>query len=81
MLQKGLRLFLADIIEEDTDRQIFWYVAGRTYESAFKRFTAEANKCWYSYRYYFYEVDDDEEIQEFIERHSDIRADIYETWF
>lgn len=80
MLPKGMSLFLADIIDEDNGGQFFWYVVGRTEESAFKRFTKEANKTWYRYLYYFYEVENDDEIQRFIEFHPDVKAGIYNKW-
>ena len=50
---KGLKLFIADIIDDDTSEQTFWYVVGRTYDSAFKRFITEANGCYARYSYYF----------------------------
>lgn len=77
MLPKGLKLFMADIVDENTNDQTFWYVVGRTYNSAFNRFVKEADKTWYVYDYYFYEVEDEETIEIFIEENEDIRAGIY----
>ena len=77
MLQNGLKLFMADIIDENTNEQTFWYIVGKTYDSALKRFIKEANKTWHRYDYYFYEIEDDETIESFIEEHKSIKADIY----
>lgn len=79
MLPKGLKLFIADIEEENTDNYTLWYVIGKTYDSAFKRFIKEANKAWDRYLYYFYEADEDT-VRSFMEYHTeeDIKADIYE---
>ena len=78
MLPKGLKLFMAEIIDENTNNETFWYVVGRTYNSAFNRFVKEANKTWYRYDYYFYEVEDEEAIENFMEEHESIKADVYE---
>ena len=64
MLPNGLTLFIADIIDEETDTQCIWYVVGKTYNSAFKRFKREADKLFWRYAYYFYEADNDD-IKEF----------------
>ena len=76
---KGLKLFIADIIDDDTSEQTFWYIVGKTYESAFKRFITEANSVWYRYSYYFEEATEDD-IEEFAEDYdiSDVKAGIYE---
>lgn len=78
MLPRGLKLFIADIVDEETQEQEDWYVVGKTYDSAFKKFVKEANKCWYRYSYYFYEVEDNSVIAEFIEYYDDIKAGIYD---
>ena len=76
---RGLKLFIADIIDDDTSEQTFWYVVGRTYESALKRFIVDANGSYYRYSYYFYEATE-EDIEEFAEYYdiSNIKAGIYE---
>ena len=78
-MNKGLKLFIADVIDEDTGDQTIWYVVGKTYDSAFKRFTKEANKAWRTYLYYFDEADNNR-INNFIEwlDGEDITAGIYE---
>ena len=63
MLPRGLSLFFADVIDVDTQRQYFYYVVGRDYDSAFKRFTKEMNKCFRLYDYYFNEVEDEIELK------------------
>ena len=76
---KGLKLFIADIIDDDTTKQTFWYVIGRTHDSAFKRFIKNANSIWYRYSYYFNEATE-EDIEEFAEYYdiNDVKAGIYE---
>ena len=76
---KGLKLFIADIVDDDTSEQTFWYVVGRTYDSAFKKFITEANSIWYRYSYYFEEAEE-EDIEEFAEYYdiNDVEAGIYE---
>lgn len=76
---KGLKLFVADIIDEDTTEQTIWYVVGRTYDSALKKFIKEANQTWRTYLYYFDEADEDT-INDFIEwlDGQDVKAAIYE---
>ena len=76
-MNKGLKLFIADVIDEDTGDQTIWYVVGKTYDSAFKRFIKEANKTWYRYLYYFDEASDDD-IRDFIDATENIKAGIYE---
>ena len=78
MLPDGLKLFVADVIDEETDGQEFWYVVGETYDSSLKSFLEWANEMWYRYAYYFYEADDDE-IAKFMEYHEDeeIKVGIY----
>lgn len=76
---KGLKLFIADIIDDDTSEQTFWYVVGKTYDSAKKRFITEANGCYAKYSYYFNDATD-EDIDEFAEHYDvgNIKAGIYE---
>lgn len=78
MLPKNLKLFFADVIDEDTNEQYFYYVVGRNEDSAFNRFKKFANKHFYRYAYYFYEIEDEDRIENFIERNNEIRAGIYE---
>lgn len=79
MLLNGLKLFIADIEEENTNNHTLWYVVGKSYDSAFKRFVKEANKTWDRCLYYFGEADEDI-VRSFMEHHTeeDIKADIYE---
>ena len=74
---KGLKLFMADVIDEDTGEQTIWYVVGKTYDSAFKRFTKEANKTWRTYLYYFDEANKDR-MENFIELNGNVKAGIYD---
>ena len=76
---RGLKLFIADVIDDDTSEQTFWYIVGRTYESALKRFIAEANGCYARYSYYFEDATE-EDIEEFAEYYdiNDVKAGIYE---
>lgn len=78
-MNKGLKLFIADIVDEASGDNYIWYVMGRTYDSAFKRFTKEANKTWRTYLYYFDEANEDR-TNNFIEwlNGKDIKAGIYE---
>ena len=74
---KGLKLFIADVIDEDTGEQTIWYVVGKTYDSAFKRFIKEANKTWRIYLYYFDEANEDR-VENFIEMNGNVKAGIYD---
>ena len=76
---RGLKLFIADIIDDDTGEQTFWYVVGKTKESALKRFITEANGCYARYSYYFNEATE-EDIEEFAEYYdiNNVKAGIYE---
>ena len=76
---KGLKLFIADIIDDDTTEQTFWYVVGRTYNSAFKRFITEANGCYARYSYYFDDATE-EDVEDFAEHYDieSVKAGIYE---
>ena len=79
MLPNGLKLFIADIVDEDNYEEHLWCVLGRTYDSAFKRFSKEANETWATYLYYFNEADEDD-IKTFIflNKDEDIVAGVYE---
>ena len=76
---KGLKLFIADIIDDDTSERTFWYVVGKTYESALKRCITEANGCYARYSYYFNDATE-EVIEEFAEYYdiNNVKAGIYE---
>ena len=76
-LKDGLKLFIADVIDEDTGEQTIWYVVGKTYDSAFKKFTKEANKTWRTYLYYFDEANEDR-VKNFIELNGNVKAGIYD---
>ena len=77
---RGLKLFIADIIDDDTSEQTFWYVVGRTYDSALKRFITEANGCYARYSYYFNDASE-ESVEKFIERYGieNFNAGIYDA--
>lgn len=77
MLRNGLKLFVADVVDEATGRQEIWYVVGKTYDSAFKRFITWANNMWDRYAYYFNEAEDDT-LEDFTDRYKNIRAGIYD---
>ena len=77
-MPKGLKLFVADIIDEDTDKQTLWFIVGQSYESALNRFIRTANKIWYRYAYHFYEVEKNDTINEFVKRQNIIKAAIYD---
>lgn len=77
MLTNGLSLFIADIIDEETNEQTFWYVIDKTYDSALQRFINEANCTWDRYAYYFYEADE-EVTRDFVYMNEDIGAGIYD---
>lgn len=78
-LPNGLRLFTADVIDEDTGVQEFWSIVGETYETALQMFVEWANEYWREYTYYFYAADDDA-IEDFIECHDgeDIEIGMYD---
>lgn len=73
----GLKLFVADVVDEYNGEQTIWYVVDITYNSAFKRFVKEANKTWDRYLYYFDEADN-ETVENFIEMNGDVGAGIYD---
>lgn len=77
-LPRGLKLFVADIENEENYIPEIWYVVGRTYDSAFKRFTKEANNIWRTYLYYFNEANE-EQIERFMKELGDkvVTAGIY----
>ena len=76
-LPNGLKLFVADVIDEDTGEQELWCVAGRTRDSALKRFIKWANKTYYRYAYYFDEADK-YAVEDFRDRYENIKAGIYD---
>ena len=80
MLPRGLRLFYGDYIDEYDGYGYEHYVVGRTYDSAFDRFYKEACDTFYSFTYEFYEIDDEETIDEFVRYHGreNIKAGIYD---
>ena len=74
MLPRGLKLFYADYIDVCTGKQYKEFVVGRNYDSAFNRWYEETCKAFLVFDYYFYEVEDEETINEFIERNENIKA-------
>lgn len=74
----GLKLFKADIVDEYTGIQTLWVVVSETYDSAFEMFVEEANSIWDIYYYYFYEIEDKDEIQTFLEYYENLVEGIYE---
>ena len=77
MLPHGLHLFIADVIDEETNEQTILYVVGKTHDSALNRFIKEANQTWNKYAYYFYEADEDE-VERFIETNGRVGSGIYD---
>ena len=78
MLPNRLKLYIADVVDDDTECQELWYIVGETYDLSFERFIEEANKTWHEYSYYFYEADD-EAIENFMEYYKDesIKVGVY----
>ena len=76
ILPNGLRLFVADVIDETTGIQEIWYVVDEAYDSALESFIEWANEMWDRYDYYFYEADEDT-MEDFIEMNGDVEAGIY----
>lgn len=79
MLPRGLSLFFADAIDVDSGRQIFQYIVAQNEFVASRKWIKEMNKVFYRYDYYFYEVDDETEIQKFIEKYG-TKAGIYNKY-
>lgn len=77
MLPNGLKLFVADVVDEETNEQEYFYVVGKTYDSSLKRFKKWADKIWWRYAYYFNEVEDKDEIESFKDGYKNIKAGIY----
>lgn len=75
-LKGNMKLFWADVIDVDTQRQYFYYVVGRDEDSAFKTFTKAMNGNFRLYDYYFHEVEDEKEIQAF-SKYSETKAGTY----
>lgn len=76
-MPRGLQLFYADWIapyEEDAGKE---YVVGKTYDSAFNRWYKDMCDSFYIFDYYFYEIDDEQQIQDFLEEHENVKAGIY----
>ena len=73
-----LKLFRADIIDSQTKEQTLWTIVEKDYDSALKMFIEEANKTWDRYEYYFYEIEDEDIIQNFLEYYDEIVIGIYE---
>lgn len=76
-LNDGLKLFVADVVDEETGEQEFWYVVDDTYDSALGIFIEWANEMWNRYAYYFYEADNDK-MEDFVEMNGDVEAGIYD---
>ena len=76
-LPNGLKLFVADVIDERTEEQDIWYVTGMTRDSALKRFIKWANNLYDRYAYYFDEADK-YAVEDFIDRYENIKAGIYD---
>lgn len=74
---KGLKLFVADVVDEYTGIQEIWYVVDETYDSALESFIEWANEMWDRYDYYFFEADDDT-VENFVEMNGDVEAGIYD---
>lgn len=78
MLSNGLKLFVADVIDEDTGIQKNWYVVEKTYNLAFEKFMKRAESFFYSFAYYFEEANNDE-MEDFIDRYKNIKVGIYDV--
>ena len=76
-LPNGLKLFFANIIDNYENWPHEWYIVGRTYESALKRCLKEANACFFSYTYDFFEVESEYELAKFVGCHPNAKAGIY----
>ena len=76
-MNKGLKLFVADVVDAETGDQEIWYVVDGTYDSALESFIEWANEMWNRYDYYFYEADEDT-LENFIEMNGDVEAGIYD---
>lgn len=74
---KGLKLFVADVVDVNTGAQEIWYVVDDTYDSALESFIEWANEMWDRYDYYFSEADEDT-MKDFIEMNGDVEAGIYD---
>jgi hypothetical protein len=74
---KGLKLFVADVVDAETEGQEIWYVVDETYDSALESFVEWANEMWNRYDYYFYEADEDA-VEDFIEMNGNVEAGIYD---
>lgn len=77
MLPNGLKLFVADVVDEETNEQEYFYVVGKTYDSSLKRFIKWADSIWWRYAYYFNEVTDKSEIESFKDEYANVKAGIY----
>ena len=80
MLPRGMKLFVADYIDVDTNWQYYKYVVGMSYNSAFNRWYKDTCKCLREFDYYFDEVEDEEEIKYFVNIHENIKAGIYDKY-
>jgi hypothetical protein len=76
-MNKGLKLFVADVVDAETGDQEIWYVVDGTYDSALESFIEWANEMWNRYDYYFYEADEDT-LENFIEMNGNVEAGIYD---
>ena len=76
VLPNNLNLFIAEVVDEVTKEQEFWYVVDNTYEAALAKFFKEANKVWDRYAYYFFEAGEDEMVN-FMELHENIEIGVY----
>ena len=81
-MPRGLRLFYYDYTDEYSGYGYNGCAVGRTEDSAFKRFYKEACDTYYTFLYEFYEIDDEEKIDEFVRKHGkeNIKAGLYEFY-
>lgn len=70
-------IFVADVIDEDTNEQTFWYIVDRSKELALERFKEYADWTWYRYAYHFYEASE-EDIEDFYETHTNVKPGVYD---
>lgn len=78
MLSDGLKIFRADVVDDFRDMPVFWNVVAKTYDEALKMFIKEANDVWDIYYYHFYELEDEDEIETFLEYYENVVEGIYE---
>lgn len=82
-MPRGLCLFHGDYIDDYDGSGRKYYVVARTENSAFNRFYKRACSNSYSFTYNFYEIDDEETVDEFVKKYGreNIKAGLYSRWW